>query len=533
MASTYSDRLRIELIGTGEQSGVWGNTTNTNLGTLLEEAIAGVASITMTDADYTLTVANGATDQSRKAVLVMGGTLSTTRNVICPSKQKVYVIKNGTSGGQSIVLKTSAGTGVTVANGKTVLAFCDGTNVLPAVDSVPTLDILTNLTVNGAAVINEAGGNNDFRVEGDTDVNLLFTDASADAVGVGTNTPGAKLNVVANTAGDAVRITQTGAGNSLVVEDSANPDSTPFVVRPDGNVGIGVSAPTVKLAVSGETSLDGSVTINEAGADANFRVEGISNQNLLVVLASANKVGIGTANPEALLSVSGTATVGAGAAVAPSLSCNGDSDTGIWFPAANTVAVSTGGSERLRIDATVASITTSLSVSGVTSFADGTAAAPSITNTGDLNTGIAFPAADTIILSTAGVERARVHPGGGVSIGSATDPGADALSVVSQITGGYNNSGTNTAAQALGTYRVSKVTISADTTLTTTVPAAGAQATIIIVTSGTTTRTVIFGTGFKSTGTLATGTLSGRTFTVAFVSDGTSLIETSRTVSMA
>jgi len=59
MASTYSSRLRIELIGTGEQSGTWGVTTNTNLGTLTEEAIAGLAALTMTDAHYTHTEAHG------------------------------------------------------------------------------------------------------------------------------------------------------------------------------------------------------------------------------------------------------------------------------------------------------------------------------------------------------------------------------------------------------------------------------------------------------------------------------------------
>ena len=132
MASTYSDRLRIELIGTGEQSGTWGNTTNTNLGTLIDEAIAGVASIAMSNADYTLTTANGATDQARQAVLVFTGTLTAARNIICPSKQKTYIVKNSTTGGFALTIKTSAGTGVTVPNGFTYIVYCDGTNVLSA-----------------------------------------------------------------------------------------------------------------------------------------------------------------------------------------------------------------------------------------------------------------------------------------------------------------------------------------------------------------------------------------------------------------
>ena len=65
--ATYSTNLKLTLIATGDESGTWGTTTNTNLGTLLEQAITGVVDITMADANYTLTVANGATDESRNA----------------------------------------------------------------------------------------------------------------------------------------------------------------------------------------------------------------------------------------------------------------------------------------------------------------------------------------------------------------------------------------------------------------------------------------------------------------------------------
>lgn len=195
MASTYSDRLRIELIGTGEQSGTWGDTTNTNLGTLIDEAIAGVASITMTDANYTLTTANGATDQSRQAAIVMSGTLTANRNVICPSKQKTYFFKNATTGGFSLTIKTSAGTGVTVANGDIVAVYCDGTNVYPA--SVPFVSptFSGSISLDGAVVINDSGAAQNFRVEGDTDVNLIFTNGTTDRVGVGTATPSSKFDV--------------------------------------------------------------------------------------------------------------------------------------------------------------------------------------------------------------------------------------------------------------------------------------------------------------------------------------------------
>lgn len=90
----------------------------------------------------------------------------------------------------------------------------------------------------------------------------------------------------------------------------------------------------------------------------------------------------------------------------------------------------------------------------------------------------------------------------------------------------------NTAAQALGTNFATQVGIDADTTLTTTVPAAGTQATVVIVSVGASSRTVTFGTGFASTGTLATGTDADRRFVVQFISDGTRLLEASRTTAI-
>jgi len=90
-----------------------------------------------------------------------------------------------------------------------------------------------------------------------------------------------------------------------------------------------------------------------------------------------------------------------------------------------------------------------------------------------------------------------------------------------------------TTAMALGTNDVVKVTPTATATFTTTVPAAGKTKTIIILTSGTTSRTITFGSGFKPIGTLATGTVNARVFVIHWVSDGTNLYEAGRTAAMA
>jgi microcystin-dependent protein len=127
MASTYSSTLRIELIGNGDQSGTWGETTNSNLGTILETAITGVQPITFADANYTLTALNGLPDEARNAVLVLGGSNSTQRNLIAPAVEKTYVVKNETGANVSITTN-GAGANVVVQNGETKQVFCDGTN---------------------------------------------------------------------------------------------------------------------------------------------------------------------------------------------------------------------------------------------------------------------------------------------------------------------------------------------------------------------------------------------------------------------
>ena len=101
-----------------------------------------------------------------------------------------------------------------------------------------------------------------------------------------------------------------------------------------------------------------------------------------------------------------------------------------------------------------------------------------------------------------------------------------------QIAGSYSLLANGATAMALGTNSVAKVTPTGNATYTTTVAPAGARATVIILTSGTTSYTITFGGNFKSTGTLATGTVSGKIFVVSFVSDGTNMIETGRTVAI-
>lgn len=126
MASTYSSLLRLELIGTGDQSGTWGATTNTNLGTIVEDAVAGTAVIDVTAGNVTLTDLDGEADQARNMILRVTGTPGTSRNVVAPSSSKMYIVINGSDG--PVVLKGSATTGLTVGSGSRVVAAWNGTD---------------------------------------------------------------------------------------------------------------------------------------------------------------------------------------------------------------------------------------------------------------------------------------------------------------------------------------------------------------------------------------------------------------------
>ena len=136
MPSTYSPSLKLELIANGEQPTTWGDTTNKNLGTLLEQAITGVQSIVMTNADYTLSNLNGLSDESRNAVLIVTGTNAASRKVVAPLANKQYIVVNNTTGGFPITIGAATGTAVTVGNGVTQVVYCNGTNFTAVLTSI-------------------------------------------------------------------------------------------------------------------------------------------------------------------------------------------------------------------------------------------------------------------------------------------------------------------------------------------------------------------------------------------------------------
>lgn len=153
MASTYSTSLRIQLIATGEQPGTWGNTTNTNLGTLIEQAITGYTSISVAGlTTYTLTNLNGVSDEARNAVLNFTGALSANCTITAPAVNKIYIVNNATTGGYSIVMSTGSGATVAVPMGQTYIVYSNGTNFYFASNFNSGNVAITGGTINGTTI---------------------------------------------------------------------------------------------------------------------------------------------------------------------------------------------------------------------------------------------------------------------------------------------------------------------------------------------------------------------------------------------
>lgn len=167
MASTYSTNLKIELIGTGEQVGTWGTTTNSNFSNVFEQAIVGRGTANFpADANLTLTFTDSVASQTARNLYINATSsvsLTATRDLIVPTINKTYIVENNTTGSQSIRVKTSAGTGITIPNGVKAFLYVNGTDVVGAFDYLNSLTLGTPLPVTsggtGASTVSGAQTN--------------------------------------------------------------------------------------------------------------------------------------------------------------------------------------------------------------------------------------------------------------------------------------------------------------------------------------------------------------------------------------
>ena len=239
--ATYVNDLRLKEIATGDESGTWGTSTNTNL-ELIGEALGYSTEGITTNADtHTTTVADGSTDPGRAMYIKYTGTLDSACTItIAPNTMsRVHIIENGTSGSQNIIISQGSGANVTIPAGDVKVVYLDGAGSGAAVidafaslnvvdlkvedDLTVTDDLIVNgdidlegsidvngttnldvvdidgaLTQDGGAVFNEASADVDFRVESNGNANMLFVDAGNDRVLIGTTASRTLSGVIPN-----------------------------------------------------------------------------------------------------------------------------------------------------------------------------------------------------------------------------------------------------------------------------------------------------------------------------------------------
>jgi hypothetical protein len=277
MASTYTP-LGIELQATGENAGTWGTKTNTNL-QIVEQISGGYTAVNFgSDADVALSVSDGSTGAAlahRVLEFTSSGSLTATRNCTIPlDVQQFYVLKNSTTGGQSITFKYVSGSGnsVTITNGSSVVAYAkadDGTN--PNIESINIGGIASvvadtspqlggNLDVNGNDIVSTSNANIDVVPNGTGDVTL-----QADTVQVGDSN--ADATITTNGTGDLTLNTNSGTNSgSIVIQDAANNNIT---ITPNGSGNIildGLTFPNADGNANEALVTNGSGTLSFATA---------------------------------------------------------------------------------------------------------------------------------------------------------------------------------------------------------------------------------------------------------------------------
>ena len=329
MASTYSPNLAIELIATGEQAGTWSVTTNTNLGTLIEQSISGYVTQAITDgsgANTTITIPDGATGVARNMTIEMTGALTfSTTSLIVPANKKLYFIFNNTSGGFAVTVKVSGQTGILVPNGKKVVLTSNGTDIVEAANQVVgAFGVGGTLSVSGTSTMAAINASGDVTVHSATSGNQLLTIGSSSVAG----DTAAAITVFPSNVRRAWRV-----GFAYDVTDS-------FTITPStANAGSTFTSPAFQiLGSTGAVTIPGTLGVGAVGLGGSTPQAGVGLYSAVAYLTGNNQYGIlwdstlsgtsssqvfaGTVQAAAATTITngyglsiGSATLGAGAAI--------------------------------------------------------------------------------------------------------------------------------------------------------------------------------------------------------------------------
>jgi hypothetical protein len=300
MASTYVNDLRLNEMATGDGSGTWGTTTNTNL-ELIAEAFSYGTEVITTNADtHTTTIADGATDPGRALYLKYTGTLDSACTItIGPNTvSKVWIIENGTSGSQNIIISQGSGANITIPAGDTKVVYSDGAGAGAAF-----FDAFASLSVVDLKVQDDLTVTGDVGIVGSAVINQYLTLKTTDD----------QVNnwVLYTGTTDKLEFNYNGSGNAEVVIDST------------GNVGIGTTSPATKLQVNfgdaggnlvnlvGDGATAGTaIATNWSTGNAYFdiRLGGTTDTYTKMRVTNGGNVGIGTTSPAAKLHIDSAAT---------------------------------------------------------------------------------------------------------------------------------------------------------------------------------------------------------------------------------
>ena len=310
MASTFSSSLNLELQATGENSGSWGTKTNNNL-QKLESAIKGYVSIAIASTTDSLVATDGSTtDEQSNAIIKLTGTLSGNTTMQTEAVETWYIVDDATThGGNTLGFKPAGGTAVNLVQGAKHILYSDGSTMFDVladagnIKANGTLDVTGNTSLDGGTfVFNESSADLDFRIEGNGDANLFFTDAGNDRVGIKTNSPSTELDVVGGVKatgaidfdGGGFTFNESGAALDFRIET----DTLTHAFFADGSadkIAFGTSSPTSALVTVNQANTSGAIaclTLDQDDTDQEFiRFDGTSASDQTKSLTTDTSVG--------------------------------------------------------------------------------------------------------------------------------------------------------------------------------------------------------------------------------------------------